>query len=139
MSYHLIEVTCTTDGGFVNVLHDNISFYITDFAADGASAYQIAVANGFVGTEQQWLDSLKGEPGAPGSGIYRQIIYTAIEDGEQSISLINAQSGLQVYINGLIQTDYTYTTSTLTLPDILNILSDDVIKVTYFGAPLVDG
>lgn len=26
---------------------------------NGASAYDIAVANGFVGTEQQWLDSLK--------------------------------------------------------------------------------
>jgi len=25
---------------------------------DGLSAYEIAVANGFVGTEQQWLDSL---------------------------------------------------------------------------------
>jgi len=26
---------------------------------DGASAYEVAVANGFVGTEQDWLDSLK--------------------------------------------------------------------------------
>lgn len=30
---------------------------------DGKSAYQIAVDNGFVGTEQEWLASLKGEPG----------------------------------------------------------------------------
>lgn len=29
----------------------------------GKSAYQIAVENGFVGTEQEWLASLKGEPG----------------------------------------------------------------------------
>lgn len=29
--------------------------------ADGKSAYEIAVANGFVGTEQEWLDSLKGD------------------------------------------------------------------------------
>lgn len=36
--------------------------------ADGLSAYQIAVANGFVGTESEWLDSLKGEPGDPGTG-----------------------------------------------------------------------
>ena len=27
------------------------------------SAYDIAVENGFVGTEEEWLDSLKGEPG----------------------------------------------------------------------------
>jgi hypothetical protein len=34
---------------------------------DGKSAYELAVDNGFVGTLQQWLDSLKGEPGAPGA------------------------------------------------------------------------
>lgn len=33
---------------------------------DGASAYEVAVANGFSGTESQWLDSLKGEDGDPG-------------------------------------------------------------------------
>ena len=30
---------------------------------DGKSAYEIAVENGFDGTEEEWLDSLKGEPG----------------------------------------------------------------------------
>lgn len=33
---------------------------------DGESAYEIAVRNGFVGSEAEWLDSLKGEPGAQG-------------------------------------------------------------------------
>ena len=33
----------------------------------GLSAYQIAVLNGFQGTEEEWLESLKGEPGAPGA------------------------------------------------------------------------
>lgn len=33
---------------------------------EGDSAYEIAVANGFVGTEAEWLESLKGEPGEPG-------------------------------------------------------------------------
>lgn len=32
----------------------------------GASAYDVAVANGFVGTEAEWLASLQGEDGAPG-------------------------------------------------------------------------
>ena len=35
--------------------------------ADGKSAYEIAVENGFVGTESAWLESLKGEPGEDGS------------------------------------------------------------------------
>lgn len=30
---------------------------------NGKSAYEIAVANGFVGTESEWLESLKGVPG----------------------------------------------------------------------------
>lgn len=32
----------------------------------GRSAYEIAVANGFQGTEEEWLESLKGEPGDKG-------------------------------------------------------------------------
>lgn len=34
---------------------------------DGESAYDIAVRLGFTGTEQEWLDSLKGEPGQDGT------------------------------------------------------------------------
>ena len=36
--------------------------------ADGKSAYEIAVENGFSGTEQEWLDSLVGPPGPDGLG-----------------------------------------------------------------------
>lgn len=34
--------------------------------ADGASAYEVAVANGFVGTEAEWLESLVGADGPQG-------------------------------------------------------------------------
>jgi len=34
---------------------------------DGQSAYEIAVAEGFTGTEEEWLETLKGDPGAPGT------------------------------------------------------------------------
>lgn len=30
---------------------------------NGQSAYEVAVESGFSGTEQEWLDSLKGDPG----------------------------------------------------------------------------
>ena len=36
-------------------------------ALNGESAYNIAVKNGFVGTEQEWLNSLKGD--SPVKGI----------------------------------------------------------------------
>ena len=35
----------------------------------GQSAYDIAIDNGFVGTKAEWLESLKGGPGADGSPI----------------------------------------------------------------------
>jgi hypothetical protein len=34
---------------------------------DGLSAYEVALENGFSGTQQQWLDSLVGADGAPGA------------------------------------------------------------------------
>jgi hypothetical protein len=49
----------------------------------GASAYEVALANGFVGTEQEWLDSLVGPQGEPGSG-----------EGGSSNSNIELGSGL---------------------------------------------
>ena len=36
-------------------------------ASTGMSAYDIAVLNGFIGSEAEWLASLKGEAGAPGA------------------------------------------------------------------------
>ena len=46
------------------------TFDVTNGAvgADGKSAYEVAVDQGYSGTEQQWLDSLKGD-----SGVERQI------------------------------------------------------------------
>lgn len=41
------------------------------YGQDGKSAYEIALVNGFEGTEQEWLLSLKGEKGDDGNpGIY---------------------------------------------------------------------
>jgi hypothetical protein len=40
-----------------------------DTGDDGLSAYEIAQLNGFVGTESQWLASLKGADGVDGSGL----------------------------------------------------------------------
>lgn len=40
--------------------------------ADGKSAYDIAVKNGFEGTEAEWLESLKGEDGAAGTRFIAQ-------------------------------------------------------------------
>ena len=42
-----------------------------DPGENGKSAYEIAVLNGFEGTESDWLESIKGAPGKDGAdGIY---------------------------------------------------------------------
>lgn len=50
--------------------------------ADGKSAYEIAVQNGFVGTEAQWLDSLNGADGTNGTdGADGKSAYQSALDG----------------------------------------------------------
>lgn len=51
--------------------------------AEGKSAYEIAVKNGFNGTEQEWLDSLKGVDGVQGP------------KGEQGIQGVQGKQGAQ--------------------------------------------
>ncbi len=54
----------------------DVAYIVTDDSsggggggANGKSAYEIAVENGFVGTEAEWLASLKGEKGDPASSL----------------------------------------------------------------------
>lgn len=62
------SASATTDQVLVKLADGSYGF--ADAAsgpgADGESAYDIAVANGFVGTELEWLDSLVGEQGPQG-------------------------------------------------------------------------
>lgn len=46
------------------------------FASGCASAYDVAVKNGYSGTETQWLESLKGKDGADGKDITIEQVYT---------------------------------------------------------------
>lgn len=47
---------------------------------DGKSAYQIAIENGFVGTESEWLESLKGQDYVLTEEDKHEIAQTAIAD-----------------------------------------------------------
>ncbi len=44
-------------------------------SACNESAYDIAVKNGFIGTETEWLDSLRGENGKDGQSVDAQALY----------------------------------------------------------------
>ena len=84
---------------FVLVVLFMASFLMTTFtsciaASDGKSAYEIAVENGFVGSEKEWLESLKGEKGDKGdkgdtgeTGKTGAVGESAIENGIKDINI----------------------------------------------------
>lgn len=49
---------------------------------NGKSAYEIAVVNGYVGNEEQWLASLKGRDGSPGRDGRNGLSAYELADGE---------------------------------------------------------
>jgi hypothetical protein len=56
--------------------YDSWTVNIDAVGSVGASAYEVAVANGFVGPESAWLESLVGEQGPaglPGNGAYHHV------------------------------------------------------------------
>jgi hypothetical protein len=56
----------TADLATVATTGDYNDLINTPSALDGKSAYELAVDNGFEGTEQEWLTSLKGLDGQQG-------------------------------------------------------------------------
>ena len=61
-----IDPEGTTDTMSLIRIRDKSGNYIDIPALQGESAYNIAVRNGYTGTEQEWLESLKGEKGEIG-------------------------------------------------------------------------
>jgi len=64
----IIQVKEKVNNIAVGVQENVYNVRLSNLGQQGLSAYQIAVANGFVGTEQEWLDSLQGIPEAPIDG-----------------------------------------------------------------------
>ena len=60
----IVYVASDTDYSYL--WDEGTNTYIQITNNQGKSAYDIAVENGFTGTQQEWLDSLVGPPGVPG-------------------------------------------------------------------------
>jgi len=100
---------------FMKVNENFLDVYTTldaqtgEIGSPGLSAYEIAVQNGFVGTEQEWLASLKGEDGADGQNGTNGINGVDGQDGIDGIDGINGQDGLSAYeialANGFVGTE----------------------------------
>ena len=59
------NVTFSSNNTQMNVDYETFQ-KVTEKGLDGLSAYEIAVENGFVGSETEWLASLQGAPGPAG-------------------------------------------------------------------------
>ena len=69
------------------------------YELQGYSAYDVAVLNGFEGTEEEWLSSLKGEKGEPGSAGYTPDDKKEIADEvEESVLASLARVTLDDYV-----------------------------------------
>ena len=85
----------------------------------GKSAYEIAVENGFDGTEDEWLDSLKGETGLQGVGILKvESQYGFTSKGQQCVyftiyytdgTMETIVSAIPVKAKEILLSDYTFT------------------------------
>lgn len=77
----IVSITDNNNGTFTILMSDGTTWTSDDLTGpagtNGKSAYQIAVDNGFVGTESQWLASLEGPQGPPGTSITGIIAGTA--------------------------------------------------------------
>lgn len=77
-AFALVSTTCEeTEHTAGDLETETVDLGSSDLAlgmpgADGKSAYEIAVANGFIGTESEWLASLKGEDGRSAYDIFKE-------------------------------------------------------------------
>ena len=79
------------------------------YAPTYVSAYSIAVQNGFTGTEQEWLESLKGEPGFDGKSAYELAVESGFEGSvEDWLASLKGKDGKSAY---QIAVDHGYTGS----------------------------
>lgn len=83
---------------------------------NGKSAYEIAVDNGFTGTQAQWLESLKGPKGDPGSaGSGSETPGPKGDDGRGIVNITKTAT------NGLVDTyTITYTDDTTSTFEVTN-------------------
>lgn len=107
-------------------------------SGDGKSAYEIAVENGFVGTEVEWLESLNGDPGPAGADAMELVVVEDFPCDESvfvgAVVRMEAEESEEVYM-----TEWTILTilGTLGLDDYegiaVNALADNFDNANVFG------
>lgn len=138
----VIDNNCTTTTIEIAEISNNSTIEFTSIGEPGLSAYQIAVANGFIGTEEQWLESLKGQS-------YAETFETVSKNLKGNPYVLNYTSGkltsiVYTVVGGNITKTMNYTGDKLTslvlsgntpngisLTKTLSYTGDSLINITY--------
>lgn len=70
---------------------------------DGKSAYEVAVDNGFVGTEQEWLESLKGRDGVSGTSEAVSLNFPSIKSMLDDRAIIANSDSLEDILRAIVK------------------------------------
>ena len=97
----LANLTTTEKGSLVGAINELKSAIDSGAynGTNGASAYDIAVSNGFVGTEAAWVASLQGAAGATGATGAQGIQGVAGQDGANGIDGVDGKSAYQLWLD----------------------------------------
>ncbi len=99
----------------------------------GYSAYEVAVQNGFVGTEEEWLESLRGEPGTPFGELTpeeRELIRGSEGKSAYEVAVDNGYIGTEEqWVNSFLTPDGYYNKETLDYK--LNKIKQEENQVKY--------
>lgn len=100
---------------------------------DGKSAYEVAIANGFSGTESQWLASLIGPSGSSSSGVDNLLINSGFvinQRGHTSGLALSASAyGHDRWKAGLNGCTYSFAQGLIGAPAAINISSGTLVQV----------
>ena len=112
--------------------------FVGEVGPEGKSAYQVALDEGFVGTEAQWLASLKGETGltgpqgAAGADGADGADGTQGEQGIQGLPGVNGSNGISINVKGTL-------TTTQILAVVGPLVNDAYFSSTDFKLYVYDG
>jgi len=103
------------------------------FGVLGKSAYQVALDNGYIGTEEEWLLSLVGQQGETGLAGYTPIKGVDYFDG------LNGKDGLTTSVNGVTQVNGEVTLDATDIPKAVTTNTDQNISgVKVFEKAYID-
>jgi hypothetical protein len=88
----------------LNILDKDTGKYVSVPAIQGASAYEVAVENGFKGTEKEWLASLKGEGADIDMSEFATISY--VDEAIDNLDISDADINLDGYATEEWTRDY---------------------------------